>query len=124
MNPPRPDDRLRRADRSSGVVGVDRDPAGRSADIASVGSLKPIRGVSTVGQRQVIKRARRAVKRGTTPIVEVDIERRRIPALPDLFFDGSRPDEILEAARRSVADAVGVRADQIEVTPRRDEADR
>jgi hypothetical protein len=47
------------------------------------------------------------VKRGTTPIVEVDVERRRIPALPDVFFDGARPEEILEAARRSVADAVG-----------------
>lgn len=70
-----------------------------------------------MGQRDVIKRTKRAVKRGAKPVVEVDVQGRRIPTMPDLFFDGSRPPEILEAARRSVADAVGVRADQVHVTP-------
>jgi hypothetical protein len=72
-----------------------------------------------VGKREAIKQMKRAVKRGAEPVIEVDVEGRRVPALPGVFFDGSRPAEILEAARRSVADAVGVRADQIRVTPRR-----
>jgi hypothetical protein len=61
------------------------------------------------------KRARQAVKQGERPTFEVDVARRVVPELPWVEFDGRRPPEIVEAARRSIAAEVGVRADQIQV---------
>ena len=64
---------------------------------------------------KVIKLGRRAVSRGATPRYEVDVKQRRVKQLPWLEFDGSGPAAIAEAARRSIAAELGVRADQVEV---------
>ena len=70
--------------------------------------------VPHMGKREkVIKRARRAIRDGKQPTFEVDVARRVVPALPWLEFDGSRPPEIAEAARRSIAAEVGVRPHEI-----------
>jgi len=45
------------------------------------------------------------------------LERREVPDLPWLEFDGRRPDEVAEAARRAIAGELGVRPDQVEVVP-------
>ena len=58
---------------------------------------------------------RQAVKAGDMPVIDVDVQARRVPMLPRVLFDGTRWPEILEAARRSIAAHVGVRPDQIEV---------
>ncbi|HEX6867634.1 MAG TPA: hypothetical protein VF119_02455 [Candidatus Limnocylindrales bacterium] len=65
----------------------------------------------------VRKQARQAIRDGRRPAFEVDLGRREVPALPGLSFGGERPAEIAEAARRSIAAELGVRADQIEVRP-------
>ena len=70
--------------------------------------------VPPMGKREkVIKRTRRAVKEGRQPTFEVDVARRVVPELPGLEFDGRRPPEIVEAARRSIAAELGVRAHEI-----------
>ena len=66
-------------------------------------------------RKRVVKIARRAVKAGVVPTFRVDLSRREVLELPGLFFDGTGPPAIAEAARRTIAAEIGVRADQIEV---------
>lgn len=68
-----------------------------------------------MGRRKRILAGRQAVKRGNTPTYHVDIVTRTVSDLPWLEFDGSQPSAIAEAARRAIAAALGVRADQVEV---------
>jgi hypothetical protein len=66
-------------------------------------------------RRKALRAGRHAVKRGKTPRYQVDLRRRRVTAMPWLEFDGPRPPEIAEAARRAIAAELGVRADQVQV---------
>ncbi len=69
-----------------------------------------------MGRRREARRAgRHLVKQGRTPRYRVALERRQVVEMPWLEFDGDGPAAIAEAARRSIAAEVGVRADQIEV---------
>ena len=66
---------------------------------------------------KLVHEHRREIKRGRHPQFEVVLEKREVPALPWLEFDGARPYEVAEAARRAIASELGVRADQVEVEP-------
>ena len=62
-----------------------------------------------------MKVARQAVKAGVVPTFRVDLARREVVGLPGLYFDGTEPPAIAEAARRTIAAEMGVRPDQIAV---------
>ena len=64
---------------------------------------------------KAVKAGRRAVRNGERPRYHVSIADRT--DMPWLEFDGRRPAEIAEAARRAIAGELRVRADQIEVQP-------
>jgi hypothetical protein len=70
-----------------------------------------------IARKRLLRSARRAVKAGETPIFRVDLARREVAGLPGLVFDGARPPEIAEAARRTIAAEIGVRPERIEVEP-------
>ena len=65
----------------------------------------------------VIKAGRKAVRRGEVPRYRVRLDARTVEAMPWLVFDGRRPEEIAEAARRAIAGELGVRPDEVEVDP-------
>lgn len=69
-------------------------------------------------RRRVAREARRAIDRGETPTYGLLVGRRQVIEMPWLEFDGGRPAEIAEAARRSIAAELKVRADLVEVEPR------
>jgi hypothetical protein len=71
----------------------------------------------TDSRRKVVREHRRAIKRGERPRFAVVLERREVRDLPWLEFDGRRPDEVAEAARRAIAGELKVRPDQVEVIP-------
>jgi hypothetical protein len=66
---------------------------------------------------KVVKPGRRAVSSGARPRYRLDVEERRVKEFPWLQSDGSGPAAIAEAARRSIAAALRVRPDQVEVEP-------
>lgn len=55
------------------------------------------------------------MKQGRTPLYRVALEDRQVVEMPWLEFDGDGPAALAEAARRSIAAELGVRADQIAV---------
>jgi hypothetical protein len=73
-------------------------------------------------RRQARREGRHLVKHGETPRYRVALSRREVVEMPWLEFDGDGPAAIAEAARRSIAAELGVRADQVEVEP--EDADR
>jgi hypothetical protein len=68
-------------------------------------------------RRKAVRAGRHAVKRGETPRYEVDLHKRRVTEMPWLEFDGPRPPEIAEAARRAIAAELQVRPHQVQVEP-------
>jgi hypothetical protein len=68
-------------------------------------------------RRKAVRAGRHAIKRGKTPRYEVDLRNRRVTAMPWLEFDGPRPPEIAEAARRAIAAELQVRPHQVLVEP-------
>jgi hypothetical protein len=70
-----------------------------------------------VGRGKRLKAGRRAVDRGERPRYRVHLDERVVPDMPWLEFDGARPPEIAEAARRAIAAELKVRPDQVEVEP-------
>jgi hypothetical protein len=67
-------------------------------------------------QRERVLRAwRRLVKAGAEPTFLIELDPPRVVDLPWIEFYGRRPAEAAEAARRSVAAAIGVRPTQVRV---------
>jgi hypothetical protein len=61
---------------------------------------------------------RRLVRRGGEPTFLIDLDPPQVVDLPWVEFAGRRPVEAVEAARRSVAAAIGVRPEEIRVEVR------
>ena len=68
-------------------------------------------------RRRIAREARRALGRGETPTYRLLVDRRRVVEMPWLEFDGARPAEIAEAARRSIAADLRLRPELIQVDP-------
>jgi hypothetical protein len=68
-------------------------------------------------RRRIAREARRAIRRGETPTYRVLLDRRRVVDMPWLEFDGGRPAEIAEAARRSIAADLRLRPELVQVDP-------
>jgi hypothetical protein len=68
-----------------------------------------------IDRQAVVKAGRKAARRGERPRFSVRLAARIVTEMPWLEFDGRRPEERAEAARRAIAAELGVRADQIEV---------
>ena len=71
--------------------------------------------INAMGRRKTVRAARDAVSRGQRPTFRVSLRARRVVELPWLEFDGARPAEVAEAARRAIAGELGVRAHEVEV---------
>lgn len=67
------------------------------------------------GTTKGVRAARHAVSRGHRPTFRLSLRARRVVELPWLEFDGARPAEVAEAARRAIAAELKVRAHQVEV---------
>ncbi len=66
-------------------------------------------------RKDAVRAGRKAVRSGKTPRYRVRLEDREVAVMPWLEFDGARPAEIAEAARRAIAAELDVRPDQVEV---------
>ena len=66
-------------------------------------------------RRSARKAARQRVKRDRVVRYRVDLEARVVDGLPWLEFDGARPFERSEAARRAIAAELDLRPDQVVV---------
>jgi hypothetical protein len=76
-----------------------------------------------IDRPRVVKAGRKAVLRGERPRYRVRLASRTVDAMPWLEFDGRRPEEIAEAARRAIAAELRVRPHEVEVEPVKDDAD-
>lgn len=70
---------------------------------------------------RVIRAGRKAAMRGEHPRYRVRVASRTVEVMPWLSFNGWRPEEIAEAARRAIAAELGVRPHEVEVEPAADE---